>query len=85
MFTHGHWVNNRSLFPSQDVPEALATWSAFITVADDMMVLMSGDYNPDVIDCGDSEYTIYRFHNRLLGHFLLAGTKHKENGLNWNL
>ncbi|XP_062611661.1 aminopeptidase O-like [Saccostrea cucullata] len=46
VYTHGHWINNRSLFPSQDVPEALATWQAFIYVPQGMTVIMSGDHNP---------------------------------------
>lgn len=51
VYTHGHWINNRSLFPSQDVPEALATWQAYITVPQGLTVIMSGDHNPQ---CKDS-------------------------------
>lgn len=36
------------MFPSQDVPEALSTWSAYVTVSSGFVVLMSGDHNPDV-------------------------------------
>ena len=43
MFTHGHWINNRSLFPSQDVPVAMATWQATIHVPQETVALMSGD------------------------------------------
>ena len=47
MFTHGHWINNRSLFPSQDIPEALATWSAHVAPGDNnLVVLMTGDNDP---------------------------------------
>ncbi|XP_052256814.1 aminopeptidase O-like isoform X4 [Dreissena polymorpha] len=47
VFTHGHWINNRSLFPSQDIPEALATWSAHVAPGDnDLVVLMTGDNDP---------------------------------------
>ncbi|XP_061175406.1 aminopeptidase O-like [Saccostrea echinata] len=46
VYTHGHWINNRSLFPSQDVPEALATWQAFVKVPQGLTVIMSGDHNP---------------------------------------
>lgn len=55
MYTHGHWVNNRSLFPSQDVPEALATWQAYITVQQGLTVIMSGDQEPQCRRCGDGE------------------------------
>lgn len=55
VYTHGHWVNNRSLFPSQDVPEALATWQAYITVQQGLTVIMSGDQEPQCRQCGDGE------------------------------
>ncbi|XP_053393960.1 aminopeptidase O-like isoform X2 [Mercenaria mercenaria] len=48
VYTHGHWINNRSLFPSQDVPGALATWQAYIQVPAGMTVLMSGDQDPEI-------------------------------------
>ena len=48
VFTHGHWINNRSLFPSQDVPVAMATWQAVIHVPEGLVVLMSGDKDPVV-------------------------------------
>lgn len=45
VFTHGHWINNRSLFASQDSPVAMATWEASIHVPNNYIVLMSGDQN----------------------------------------
>lgn len=48
MFTHGHWINNRSLFPSQDVPVAMATWQATIHVPQETVALMSGDEEPTI-------------------------------------
>ncbi|GAB1601184.1 hypothetical protein Ahia01_000396600 [Argonauta hians] len=46
MITCGHWINNRSLFPSQDHPEALSTWQACVTVDDVYTVIMTGDTEP---------------------------------------
>ena len=44
VFTYGAWINNRSLFPCQEPPSAMATWEAFVTVDDiSAVVLMSGD------------------------------------------
>ncbi|KAL5006133.1 hypothetical protein ScPMuIL_017291 [Solemya velum] len=55
VFTHGHWLNNRSLFPSQDVSVSMATWEAIIRVEKSLTVLMSGDDHPVVsVDTGSS-------------------------------
>lgn len=43
VFTRGDFINNRSLFPSQDHPETLSTWQAYITVTVSDVVLMTGD------------------------------------------
>ncbi|XP_046561579.1 aminopeptidase O-like [Haliotis rubra] len=43
MFTVGHWLNNRSWFPSQDAPTAMSTWQACVTVKEGLTVLMTGD------------------------------------------
>ncbi|XP_071118907.1 aminopeptidase O-like [Haliotis cracherodii] len=43
VFTVGHWLNNRSWFPSQDAPVAMATWQAWVTVQERLTVLMTGD------------------------------------------
>ncbi|KAL4236056.1 Aminopeptidase O [Mactra antiquata] len=65
VYTHGHWINNRSLFPSQDVPGGLSTWSAHITVVDDLTVLMSGDYNAVVKETGISGYKTYFYETKM--------------------
>ncbi|KAK3609739.1 hypothetical protein CHS0354_029185 [Potamilus streckersoni] len=58
VYTHGHWINNRSLFPSQDVPDTMATWEACIHVEPQYTVLMSGDKEPIVTTsrCGLKSY-----------------------------
>ncbi|XP_022102792.1 aminopeptidase O-like [Acanthaster planci] len=43
VFTPGAWINNRSLFPCQEPPGALATWQAKIRTPKEFVVLMSGD------------------------------------------
>ncbi|XP_041359506.1 aminopeptidase O-like [Gigantopelta aegis] len=48
VFTIGHWLNNRSWFPSQDAPSVLTMWQARITVPANCTVLMSGDRKPAV-------------------------------------
>ncbi|XP_055956382.1 aminopeptidase O isoform X2 [Patella vulgata] len=49
-FTIGHWINNRSLFPSQDAPSAMPTWQAIIRAETNQVVLMSGDETGKLID-----------------------------------
>lgn len=48
VYTHGHWINNRSFFPSQDHPAAMATWEATVLVSDNVSVIMSGDDIPEI-------------------------------------
>lgn len=44
VFTYGAWINNRSLFPCQEPPSAMATWEAIVIVDNkSAVVLMSGD------------------------------------------
>ncbi|XP_072173128.1 aminopeptidase O-like [Diadema setosum] len=43
VFTQGAWINNRSLFPCQEPPGAMATWQAIIQAPEELTVLMSGD------------------------------------------
>ncbi|XP_071847547.1 aminopeptidase O-like [Apostichopus japonicus] len=43
VFSQGAWINNRSLFPCQEPPGAMATWQAFIQTPKEYVVLMSGD------------------------------------------
>nr|XP_054764615.1 aminopeptidase O-like [Lytechinus pictus] len=49
VFTQGAWINNRSLFPCQEPPGAMATWQAIIHAPEDCMVIMSGDEEGDVL------------------------------------
>ncbi|KAK6188693.1 hypothetical protein SNE40_004821 [Patella caerulea] len=49
-FTIGHWINNRSLFPSQDAPSAMPTWQAIIRAERNQVVLMSGDESGKLVD-----------------------------------
>ncbi|XP_072019031.1 aminopeptidase O-like [Amphiura filiformis] len=43
VFTQGAWINNRSLFPCQEPPGAMATWQATIHAPAGWVALMSGD------------------------------------------
>ncbi|KAK7508143.1 hypothetical protein BaRGS_00000382 [Batillaria attramentaria] len=54
VFTIGHFLSNRSLFPSQDVPSALPTWQATVTVELNYTVLMTGDFEPEITSIGES-------------------------------
>lgn len=49
VFTVGHLLSNRSLFPSQDSPSALSSWQASVTVDEDLSVLMTGDHLPTIL------------------------------------
>ncbi|XP_071508180.1 aminopeptidase O-like [Diadema antillarum] len=53
VFTQGAWINNRSLFPCQEPPGAMATWQAIIQAPEDLTVVMSGDEVGRVIDHRD--------------------------------
>ncbi|XP_005090150.2 aminopeptidase O, partial [Aplysia californica] len=50
VFTIGHQLNNRSLFPAQDMPEAMVTWHSSVTLGDatseEYTVLMTAESNP---------------------------------------
>lgn len=46
VFTYGAWINNRALFPCQEPPAAMATWSATVAACEPAVVLMSGDSEP---------------------------------------
>ncbi|XP_054717894.1 aminopeptidase O-like [Uloborus diversus] len=60
VFTYGAWINNRSLFPCQEPPTAMATWEATVCVDNSSVVLMSGDDEP-TINCieGNTSYYYY--------------------------
>ncbi|CAL1546848.1 unnamed protein product [Lymnaea stagnalis] len=66
VFTVGHQLNNRSLFPSQDMPQAMSTWHCFITLGptenDKTTVLMTGEAPANVIK-NDKNETVYQFSN----------------------
>ncbi|PVD22721.1 hypothetical protein C0Q70_15977 [Pomacea canaliculata] len=49
VFTVGHLLSNRSLFPSQDSPSALSSWQASVTVDENLSVLMTGDHLPTIL------------------------------------
>ena len=53
VFTIGHFLSNRSLFPSQDFPTALPTWHAAVTVDGELTVLLTGDKEPQVTTTED--------------------------------
>ncbi|XP_067119173.1 aminopeptidase O-like [Centruroides vittatus] len=61
VYTYGAWINNRSIFPCQEPPMAMATWEASISVDADAVVLMSGDAIPTITqeDNGLKSYYYY--------------------------
>ncbi|GFO47949.1 aminopeptidase o [Plakobranchus ocellatus] len=51
VFTSGHLLNNRSLMPCQDMPQAMSSWHCLITVppfGEQLTVLMAGEGEPAV-------------------------------------
>ncbi|KAK3090011.1 hypothetical protein FSP39_008484 [Pinctada imbricata] len=62
VFTHGNWINNRSWFPSQDAPTAMATWQAEVKVTKGYNVIMSGDTNPSVTESKEG-LKIFQFYS----------------------
>ncbi|XP_035218940.1 aminopeptidase O-like isoform X2 [Stegodyphus dumicola] len=48
VFNYGAWINNRSFFPCQEPPIAMASWEATVSVPNSATVLMSGDEEPYV-------------------------------------
>ncbi|XP_059143060.1 aminopeptidase O-like isoform X2 [Physella acuta] len=54
VLTCGHQLNNRSLFPSQDMPQAMSTWHCSITLTDrgihEPVVVMTGETPPTVTE-----------------------------------
>ena len=48
VFTQGAWINNRSLFPCQEPPGAMATWQATIHAPSGWVALMSGDQEAQI-------------------------------------
>ena len=65
VFTHGHWINNRSLFPSQDTPTAMATWQAEIEVMEHLKVVMAGDSN-EITSTSEDNGIIFILHVMLI-------------------
>ncbi|KAK7099812.1 hypothetical protein V1264_022863 [Littorina saxatilis] len=61
VFTIGHFLSNRALFPSQDTPTALPTWHAIITVDGDLTTLLTGDREPliTVTDAGQKRFSYF--------------------------
>ncbi|GFS00747.1 aminopeptidase O [Elysia marginata] len=58
VYTSGHLLNNRSLMPCQDMPQAMGTWHCFISVPadnakllelDKVNVLMAGEAEPNIL------------------------------------
>ncbi|BFZ17102.1 hypothetical protein BsWGS_20141 [Bradybaena similaris] len=56
VFTAGHLLNNRSLFPCQDLPQAMSTWHSAVTLTDsrtdsrtdEVSVVMTAETVPDI-------------------------------------
>ncbi|XP_069127498.1 aminopeptidase O-like isoform X2 [Argopecten irradians] len=64
VYTHGNWINNRSLFPSQDVPVSMATWEAVVSVETSVTVVMSGDKDP-ISRTTEDGWTQFYFHTQM--------------------
>ncbi|XP_033737201.1 aminopeptidase O-like [Pecten maximus] len=64
VYTHGNWINNRSLFPSQDAPVSMATWQAVVSVEGSVEVVMSGDRDP-VISTTEDGWTHFYYHTQM--------------------
>ncbi|XP_055885469.1 aminopeptidase O-like isoform X1 [Biomphalaria glabrata] len=65
VFTIGHQMNNRSLFPSQDMPKAMSTWHCNVTLANDWKnfnVITTGETLPEKFQVKDDE-TVYHSFN----------------------
>ncbi|XP_071162696.1 aminopeptidase O-like [Mytilus edulis] len=65
VFTHGHWINNRSFFPSQDSPTAMATWQAEIEVQKHLSVVMGGDNHEMVAKSDEDGWKKEYFNSRM--------------------
>uniref|UniRef100_A0A0L8H6D7 Uncharacterized protein n=3 Tax=Octopus bimaculoides TaxID=37653 RepID=A0A0L8H6D7_OCTBM len=72
MFTCGHWINNRSLFPSQDHSEALSTWQAYVTVENIHTVIMTGDKEPLITNTENGKFCYFYQSTMLLPSSTLA-------------
>ncbi|XP_030851550.1 aminopeptidase O isoform X2 [Strongylocentrotus purpuratus] len=65
VFTQGAWINNRSLFPCQEPPGAMATWQAIIHAPEEIMVVMSGDEEGRVLQKKDGMVSTLHFTDML--------------------
>lgn len=65
VYTYGAWINNRSIFPCQEPPIAMATWEAQITVDAEAVVLMSGDAEP-LITSEINGYKKYYYYTKMI-------------------
>ncbi|XP_063401582.1 aminopeptidase O-like [Mytilus trossulus] len=65
VFTNGHWINNRSFFPSQDSPTAMATWQAEIEVQKHLSVVMGGDNHEMVAKSDEDGWKKEYFNSRM--------------------
>ncbi|KAH9504612.1 hypothetical protein Btru_062428 [Bulinus truncatus] len=67
VFTVGHQLNNRSLFPSQDMPQALSTWHCNVTLLGNdfknFTVLTTGESAPIKLNVNDQ--VVYHSYNSL--------------------
>ncbi|KAJ8039978.1 Aminopeptidase O [Holothuria leucospilota] len=72
VFTQGAWINNRSLFPCQEPPGAMATWQAFIQAPPEYIVLMSGDEMAERETLPNGSISHYFFVNMVMPPSMLA-------------
>ena len=64
LYTAAASINNRGLFPSQDIPKALATWTAKVSVCSGYQVFCTGDTEPEVQE--EDQLRISYFHTNLV-------------------
>nr|AMO02534.1 aminopeptidase O [Tityus serrulatus] len=65
VYTYGAWINNRSIFPCQEPPTAMATWEACVIVDTDAVVLMSGDATP-IITPENNGFKSYYYYTKMI-------------------
>ena len=68
VYTAGDAINNRSLFPCQDMPSAMATWQAWIYVNKEYYVSMTGDEDPIMDDLSSltNNKTCFYYHTTMV-------------------
>eukprot|EP00118_Oscarella_pearsei_P018862 m.196301 g.196301 ORF g.196301 m.196301 type:complete len:1257 (+) comp39530_c0_seq50:134-3904(+) len=59
VFNWGAPINNRAMFPGQDVPGGFSTWSAVVNVPKNCLLLMSGNFHQSLPSLGELDRHFY--------------------------